>query len=546
MRRLMGAELKESAELRRAFKHSKKSDNSAAARIGRRLILPTFWILLPASLMLRQNNVELALAVISFWAAGSAFRWGQQWFHHFYGSEDLVIFHLMPLSDEQIFQLQKRKYLKSLGWIFWELLIAYMVLGLLDPAQRPPIVALPFAALAQSLLIVALGLHLASYLHMLPLGAISGLLRMTAIVLFLWGINRNDLSEMIVSFSRWFFPTGWLNYALMQVTVHKDYISAAMLVPIIALIFAMRFSWQRLRGFYSLEGFEVLPTSGGVPAGDDQELTAENFGSRRGPTEIEDSIADRTFLQGVNWQEAGWFERIVGRILTNRQRVLAEFLVAEKPGWSRSLQIAMLVWVIACLVVWTFAPYGGTAVFFSAYILATASLPLFGGNWRGLRQTPSGGVFLPGFSVFPIAFNEIARVLLKVNLLRILAASPFLLSFSAAAAFRLGHSPLAGLSICLQILAIFVTLQPLFVLLPISKTTNDTSRMKAVWFLVFFPMILFILIAGGAIFFIISVTVKLALFALLLLVSSSFFTLYRWTYRTGKFDLLCERSNEQL
>jgi hypothetical protein len=545
LRRLHRAELEKSGELRREFRQARKKDNSAVSRIGRRLLLPLFWILIPASLVLKDNNVQLALAVISFWAAGSAFRWGQQWFQHFYGSEELVIFHLLPLNDEQIFQIQKRKYLRSLGWIFWELLIAYLVLGIFDASQRPPLYILPLAALAQSLLVLAMGLHLAGYLHMLPLGAVAGLLRMAAIILFLWGMKRTDYTDAIVNFSHWFFPTGWLNYTLTRLSIDRDWISAAMLIPIAALIFAMRFSWQRLRGFYSLEGFEILPSSAGISAADDEELTDASFGPRRGPTEIEDNISARFFLEGVNWQQAGWFERLVSRILTHREHVLTEFLVAEKPGWSRQMQITMLVWVIACLVVWSFGTYGGTIIFFSAYILATASLPLFGGEWRGLRQTPSGGVFLPGFSVFPIAFNEIVKILLKINLLRILAASPFLLSFSAAAAYRLGHSPFSGLKICIQILAILVTLQPVFVLLPISKSTNDTTRMKPLWFFVFLPMLLLVIILGISIFLTSPLAVKLALYALLLLISTLFFILYRWMYRRGKFDLLSERMGEQ-
>jgi len=545
MRRLHRAELEKSAELRRDFKQARKKDSSAVSRVGRRLLLPLFWILIPASLVLKENNLELALTVISFWAAGSAFRWGQQWFQHFYASEELVIFHLLPLNDEQIFQIQKQKYLRSLGWIFWELLVAYLVLGLFSSALRPPLYLLPLAALAQSLLVLAMGLHLASYLHMLPLGVIAGLLRMTAIILFLWGINRSDYIDNIINFSHWFFPTGWLNYTIVQLSLKKDWIAGVMLIPVAALIFGMRFSWRRLRGFYSLEGFEILPSTSGAPDANNEELTDASFGPRRGPTEIEDNISERLFLQGVNWEASGWFERIVARVLNHRERILTEFLVAEKPGWSRQMQITMIVWVVACLVVWAFGTYGGTITFFSAYILATASLPLFGGEWRGLRQSPSGGVFLPGFSVFPIAFNEIVRILVKVNLLRILCASPFLLSFSAAAAYRLGHSAFSGLNICAEILALLVMLQPLFVLLPISKSTNDTTRMKPLWFLVFLPMLIVGILLGIAVFMVSSVSFKLVLYALVFLISGGFFTLYRWMYRKGKFDLLSERMGEQ-
>jgi len=543
LRQLHRAELEKSPDLRRKFRASRKKDASTVSRWGRRLLLPLFWILIPASLILKQNHAELAIGVISFWAAGAAFRGGQQWFQQFYGSEELVIFNTLPLSDAQIFSIQKRKYLRSLGWLFWELLIAYLVLGMFDSPFRPPIYALPIAALLQSLLIMAMGIHLAGFFPMLPLGLISGVLRMAAIVLFLAGVNGADFVDPVVNFSKWFFPTGWLNYVLVELTLRKDIVAGLMLIPLVALIFSVRYSWQRLHRFYSLEGFEVVPSSAAA-APEEEELTDASFG-RRGPTELEDNILAGSFLAGVNWQESGWFEKIVSRLLTPRERVLTEFLVAQKPGWTRHLQMTLLVWVIACLVVWTFGAFGGTIIFFSGYILATASLPLFGGEWRGLRQTPSGGVFLPGFSVFPIGFSEISKILLKVNLLRVVAASPLLLSFAAGAAYRLGFSALSGVVICLQVLLVIVLLQPVFILLPISKSTNGSSRMRWIWIALFIPMLLLLLGFIAGVFFASSTWTKSICYVLILLISCFFFALYRWSYRTGKFDLLSERMGDQ-
>jgi hypothetical protein len=546
LRQLLRAERERSPELRKEFKQARRKNSTAASRAGRKLLLPLFWILIPASLILKQNNPELALAVISFWTAGTAFFWGQKFFQQFYGSEELVVLHMLPLSDADIFTIQKRRYLGSLAWVFWELLIAYMVLGLFPAGLRPPLWALLGVALAQSLLVMAMGIHLASYFHMLPLGAISGLLRMIAIILFLAGINGGEFIGPVTNFSQWFFPTGWLNYVLTQTTVKNDWVAAFMLIPVAALIFAMRHSWQRLRGFYSLEGFEIIPSSAGAALEQaEPELTDSSFGPRHGPTEIEDRILAGGFLERSKWENTGWFERIAGRLLTPRERVLTEFLAAQKPGWSRHLQLTLLVWAVACLVVWCFGAFGGTVVFFSAYILATASLPLFGGSWRGLRQTPSGGVYLPGFSVFPIGFNEISKILIKVNLLRIIAAAPLLLTFSIVAAYRLGYTPLAGLEVSFEIVLTIIALQPVVILLPLSKATNDTSKMRSLWLFLFLPMLMAMIALVMSLFFVQSVPSKLILYIVLLLIALLFFTLYRWSYRQGKFDLLSERTGEQ-
>lgn len=538
------AEVAESPALRREVRKRRKRSNSTGAQITRRLLPPIIWILIPASILVKESDARVALAIISLWTAGAAFRAGQQWFQRFYASEELVFYHLLPLNDEQIFSLQKRRYLFSFGWFLWELLIAYLALGMFDSAARPAWYALPIAALLQTCLTMAMGVHLASLLPMLPLGMISGLLKLAAIILFFTAMNKTVLVDSFVRFSEWFFPTGWLNYALVQVTQHGDLVSAVMLVPLLALIVAVRYSWQRLRGFYSLEGFEIVPTSnGGTLAPEEEELTSSSFG-RRGPTEIEDNILGGSFIKGVNWDESGWFEKLASRFLTARERVLTEFLVAQKPGWTKRLRMTLVVWAICCVVVLLFGGYGGTLIFFTGYVLITASLPLFGGDWRGLRQTPSGNVFLPGFSVFPISFNEIARILVKINLLRILAVAPLLVSFAATAAFELGFTVLSGITIGAEIILLILCLQPVLILMPISKSTNDTSRMKAIWVFVFLPLLMAVIGLSAAIFFSKSFFHQFVLFGLVLALSWFTFLLYRWSYRKGKFDLLSERSSD--
>ena len=107
---------------------------------------------------------------------------------------------------------------------------------------------------------------------------------------------------------------------------------------------------------------------------------------------------------------------------------------------------------------------------------------------------------MPGYSLYPIAFNEMARIFLKVNVVRILAAAPFIVSFGAIAAFKLKYPAFDGALVGLKLLVMLLCLQPLLVLLPISSTTNDTSRMFRLWILVFLPVILIILACALGIF----------------------------------------------
>lgn len=540
------AELERSPELRADYRRLRKAENSAVSRAVRHVLMPLFWNALFLSIALKAKDAAMTASVISLWAAGTAFRWGHRWFQQFYASEDLVVLNLLPLDDRQIFRFQTGRYLRAAGWTVWEFLLAYGVLGLVADGGAVPVFCLPLAALLQSALVLALALHVASRLHMLPLNGIAGLMYATAFTLLLLGSGESNAAQYIVQASQWFLPTGWLNYVLL--TFRADAATLALLAPIAALIYLARFSWGRLRSFYSLEGFEIVASARphAPHPEDDQELTADSFQRRVGPTEIEERVAARSFLEGVNWQEAGWLERFASRFLNARERVIAEFLVAQDPGWSRGFRWSFWVWLVACAVVFFLGRFGGTVVFFTAYVLVTACLPLFGGDWRGMRQAPAGGVFLPGFALYPIRFNAIARIFLKVNLIRMCAAVPFLVSFAALAAWSLGHGPALGASIGAKAIGVLFALQPLLVLLPISSTTNDTSRMRWIWALVFLPGLIGLVAGAVGVFFSSSGGGLAGSFASLLLISTLLFFVYRWAYRRGRFDLLSHRRQQDM
>lgn len=540
-RALHQAELQRAPELKAAFKRLRRSESTTLNRVAPRLFMPIFWNVLFLNVALKTHDVPLTAAVISLWAAASAFRWGYQWFQQFYASEELVVLNLLPLNDRQIFRFQTSRYLSAAGWTAWELLLAYGVLGIVLKTDGVEFAYLAGAALFQSVLVLALALHIASRLHMLPLNAVAGLLYATAFTVLIMGMQELPAARYIVQGSNWFFPTGWVNYVLLN--ARADQVVLALLIPLAAIIYLARSSWQRLRSFYSLEGFEILPSAGsGVPVADDEELTAESFNRRVGPTEMEDRIMARSFLLGVNWESAGWMERLASRFLNARERVIAEFLVAHDPGWTRGFRWSFWVWVVACTVVALLGQMGGTLVFFAAYVLATASLPLFGGDWRGMRQTHAGGVNLPGFALYPISFNAIAKILLKVNFLRTFVALPFLLSFAALAAWKLKESPITGLLISGKLAGILLALQPAFVLLPISSTTNDTSRMRMIWLLVFVPVVVLILAGGVGVFISSNAGAITLCYALIFLFSTLLFVVYRRAYRQGLFDLFNRRS----
>jgi hypothetical protein len=330
-----------------------------------------------------------------------------------------------------------------------------------------------------------------------------------------------------------------VNYVLFRGP--QDHFVYILLVPIFALIYLARYSFARLRSFYSLAGVEIVPARSATA--NDQELTGEDAGRRPGPTEIEDRVLARRFLEGVNWELSGALEKFIARCLTARQRVITEFLVAGNPGWTHSFKVSFWIWLATSTVVLTLGQFGGTIIFFSAYILATATLPLFGGEWRGMRQSASGGMYLPAFSVFPITFNAIALIFLKVNLVRIAASVPFVLSFAALAAYRLGQGPVAGVIVAAKLLLILILVQPISILLPISHTTNFTAnRRSVIKLLILIPAAFVLLGASFGVFVSTTIAGALCSYAVLLLTALLLMAGFKHAYRRGEFDLLTERS----
>lgn len=539
-RALYRAELKADPALRAEVKRQRKTDSRATPQFLRRILLPIFWCSIFISITSRETNFDLPPAALALWAAGSAFRWGHHWFQQFYASEDLVVLNFLPLEDAKIFWVQLRRYLAAAGWLFWELTLAYLSLAAIEPNLAPPISLLLLAGVLQALLVIALALHLASWLHMVPLGTVGALLRLTAVGLLMFGAQRPDLSSYFTQSTEWFLPTGWVNYVLLRGS--HDPIVYALLVPIFALIYLARYSFDRLRSFYSLAGVEIVPARSNGPVSD-EELNGDRVGPRPGPTEIEDRILARRFLEGLNWEVVGPIEKFVARCLEPRERVITEFLVAGNPGWTHALKVSFWIWFATSSVVFTLGQFGGTIIFFAGYILVTTSLPLFGGDWRGMRQSASGGVYLPAFSIYPIPFNSIARIFGKVNLIRIIAASPLILSFSVIAAYRLDQPLGAGLLNASKLLALLLCAQPMFILFPISRTTNDSLKARAVTkYLVLLPMLLLLIAAAIAAFLGPNPAIVLASYAIVLAISTLLFVSYRNAYRRGRFDLLTERS----
>src|ERR1043166_6841016 len=178
------------------------------------------------------GEIDLALAVLSLWATGTAFRQARRWFELLYSSDDLVVYSLLPLSDAQIFRIQWRRYiLRSLGLLGG---YAFIYGTLWHLASKPPIslASALVIAIAQTAMVIAFGLNLAAWLPFLPLSAIAGLFQTVAVVLLYSSALLRPYNTEIYNVLCAISPNGWVNFLLLESATSHDLTSLLLLLPI--------------------------------------------------------------------------------------------------------------------------------------------------------------------------------------------------------------------------------------------------------------------------------------------------------------------------
>jgi hypothetical protein len=487
------------------------------------------------------DQFDLAYAALAFWTTATVFKRALLFQNLVYGSSDLEIFYQLPISDSAIFSIQWIKFLVQSSGLFFILALAYGGLALVPGFDGTILIIAILTAAAQTVLITALSVHVAAWARRVPLNLISSLLSVTAFALIFFWSSFPAALPGIINLGYWSNPCGWLNYASIKFAGAHDYQALLLLLPITSIIAAARVSLLHLRAGYALAE-PILGNS-------EPELTEENF-SRfgvqtpiPGETEISDRIVSRDFLRPSGWPHLGWIERIAARSMTGRQLLVTEFLVAGLPGWTGKLRWGIVLTAISSIAVLFFGEQGGFIIFFPAYLIATALLPLSGNEWRGLQTCPTGGLFAPIYAMFPISYDEILTVVLKVNVIRCAAAFPMLAVYGAISAGVLHHPVLLGITLAAKVTVSSIALQPLFFALRISSGTNDTRTGRLLWHLLWIiPMILAL---AGCLFFVFNSKNdwKAAIFMVAAsILSLSLILVQRHLYRSGKFDLLSTRN----
>jgi hypothetical protein len=459
-----------------------------------------------------------------------------------------------PVENAVVFDYHRTGWLRSAGWLAFDWLAlgaGFAVRGL--GAEWWALA--PLLAWSQGAVALAVALWAVRRAPRVPFGGGATLCWMLLIVCSQLYENHGAYAVFVgplLAALRWLTPGGWLATAMSAAAGGAVWGWFVLVALGLAATLAIRPGLAALRDNFSLEaifGYDdqdnplpAFATDAG-PAGDEPAEPA--FVPPADPVDV---AALRARTAAVLTEPAalavfsrGPFEQVLVRLLSQRQRVLLDYLrPSALLSWGRGWCFALAAVVAArLLLVAGFDEWWG--VLTAALGLGLLALPLFGGTWRGFDGVQIFGARVGVQSFLPVGFWEIARVRLAVCGLRTLAAWPLLVL-----AIRYGVvAPMISWEIALdyslRLSALVLAVQPVWVVAAFSQTTNDTSSRW--WVTLLIGLGLLGTVFGALILGVLTVAMDnfagaATGCAALLCLTHAGLVAYGWAMRRGWFDLV--------
>lgn len=336
-----------------------------------------------------------------------------------------------------------------------------------------------------------------------PLG-FYGIITQAGIVLLIGArflIDRTSVPVVVIlqeafPFLMFLPPGGWLNGLFSWTFVHGQWVGVVMLIPtVLLMVWALKmiwvmFSWVNAPleslvlgypGDGLIEETEPLTSTDETDAENDawfekDDISVEEF-------EALERQKNRTAVFD-EWQEprmTGAVETFVTRFLNRRQRELAIIMSAGSPGWTPSIGVLGGCLLIGAASLRLPSEYGVWLLGLCTLYFFASAFPAFGGDWDGFETVANHGLETPALAELPVGFWEMFRVAWKVNVLRLMLASPLVLLFGAGIGWTwMDGEVLAGLVKAAKIVWIAVAIQPLMISGLLCKGTNYSR--KHAWF----------------------------------------------------------------
>jgi hypothetical protein len=496
-------------------------------------IRPFLFFVIGVTMSNASAPVAQLVAFIWLWVLAAALLRAFQWNQALYLSPALNVFQHLPVSDARIFQTQTLAVLRKSLWSVADFALLYGMLLHRAGGGWNSVWYGAVLGLVQWLFVVALAAALFAWgprrfvgLLMLPLGA-------AAISMF-W-IRQPALLNTINSFAHWIPPLGWLPQA-----AQNSYGSglARHLPPTLVwavVLAALPVAWRGVRAMYVLAETDFTTARQLTSPAEASASAQEHVVHFTAPPEtVEAMVRSGSFMAGLDWQQAGPVERTFARLLNAREQVIAEYLCAGRPGWTRGFRNSLIFVAVGALIARLLigrADFNLTfVVMMGLYFLVAHAA----GHGRGFVTVSPAGSQPPGYAFYPVGFRELFITLLKINTARTALMVPLIM----AGLFLLGGEfrALFDTSAWWRLLLLCFMAQPLLALTPISSASNDSSR----WRFALPAIAYIILLLGVGVAFVMLPRPALALASglvlLLLIVGGVWF--YARRFNRSRFDLM--------
>jgi hypothetical protein len=488
-------------------------------------------------MFMQTRRAGVLIPFMVLWTLGSMFIRASQLFAALYASPNLNLFNLLPIAESDIFRVQSRGLLRPLAWSAADFAVLYSVLLLRSHAGFVIPVAGVALGLIHGVFVGAGALCLYAYgpRRLFLLGGI--LFIGAAVALLVFGSQSPAICDALTSLAPWVPPLGWTLYALGVTPAHGMIVDLLPCAWSALLLVLAPVTYRFLRDSYSLNE-ELFAVARRVTLGVDsigRPEWAERFAIP--PESGASALQTPDFQTGLDWVSLSAIDRGIGKLLTPRERLVAEFLVAGSPLWGKGVRSLAVTVLVGALIWRLFVPQLEVQVllFLGIYYLVFNT-----GLWPGLLAPRGGGIQSALYAVYPVSFRDVARVLLKVNLARFFLCAPVALGMIVFVLLSNSNSSGLALLASVKFVVLGLVVQPVMVIGLISPQTNDSQKHKVIFLALLFIIsmavscIIFIMTSSPQVLFI-SGTI-LALLAIGTLAS------YGRLFNRSRFDLV-PRSN---
>ena len=449
-------------------------------------------------------------------------------------SPRLRVFANLPLSDEEVLDLQWRYFLSTTAFSIMDFTALYGVLAYAAGYGWKSFVTGLAMAVVQWFVVLAASTCLAAFIkaRFVYRFAIAAGIFLVVVAFFIPAYS--PAHARIAAVGQWMPPTAWVLYSLGFSRANNFLAGWWPSLSLAGAMLALPLARRRLRERFVAPELAVAGEGkqGAVEAWRRQTVDGVN----EDPTaEIKAAIRRREFLNGFDWRRAGWMERLCARWFNSEDRVAAEFLCGGEPRWTKRMLIfaGVLATLVALAMVFPQVAEGsGTIIFIALVIFARGA---HARAWPGVELRNVNGSHISVCSVYPIGFWRIASVSLKKNAVRMLLLSP-LLVVPGLIEMTAARETEAYVIIWVVIgtAAVVFVLLPLSPIAMVSAGTNDGSRWR------FLPLLVIsvaVLLGCILALFIGETVIKIIAVMVLITGSVAALGIYGYAYNHNWFDL---------